>query len=113
MKIHIDPVELTQQPSLWRVSDVRGDPEIVALDLPGLDTIRVDKQRDEDARVWAWPGQPMYCYQCKISSNDPNPLLDEVPKFPEPMGITEKGCQHIDAVTQEIVQRCQAAERRR
>jgi hypothetical protein len=82
MQIHIDPVELTHQPSLWRVSAVRGDPEIVALHLPGLDPIRVDSQRDEDARVWAWPGQPMYCYRCKVSSNDPNPFLGEVPEFP-------------------------------
>jgi hypothetical protein len=66
----------------------------------------------EDALVRAWPGEPMYCQRCKVSSKDSNPMLQVVPKFPEPMGIPANGCEHIEAVRQEILQRCQAAERR-
>ena len=114
MTIHSDSVELTDQPNLWRVPPVRfGETRIIAQDLPGLDPAGVDLQRDEDALVRVWPGEPMYCYRCKVTSNDSNPMLREVPKFAEPIGIPGRGCEHIDAVTQEIVQRCQAGERRR
>lgn len=112
MKIHLSEPFLTRQRHLWRVPQFTiRQPQLRRLDLGDLGHIRF-LSRDEDALVAFWPGQPLRCYQCGVTSDDPNPTYERlIATEGNDYGLPPFGCEHIEQVTDEIERRCRRGER--
>lgn len=61
---------------MWRVSQFgTRRPQQRRAYIKGLGRISV-LDHDEDALVAFWPRQPLRCYQCGVTSDDPNPTYE-------------------------------------
>ncbi len=72
------------------------------VELPGLDPFVCDLDEDEYALVRAYPGEPFYCYRCRVSSEDANPQVAGLVRRgdAELLGVPPFGCLDTDAVAQ-------------
>lgn len=112
MRIHLsDPAFLTGEPHLWRVPQFSiRRPRIRRTYLDDLGRITF-LDVDEDALVAFWPGQPLRCHQCGVTSEDVNPdYAFLMATKGEDYGLPPYGCEHIEEVVELVLQRCQDGE---
>ena len=104
MKLRDDQIHHIAGTRLWLVPvtvNARHH-RLQVVELPGLDPFVCDLDQDEHALVRARPGEPFYCYRCRVSSNDANPHLAALVRRGDAdlLGVPPFGCLDTDAVAQ-------------
>jgi hypothetical protein len=89
---------------LWLVpvTENARDHRLQVVEFPGLDPFVCDLDQDEHALVRAFPGEPFYCYRCKVSSDDANLHVLKLVQRGDAdlLGVPAYGCLDTDAVAQ-------------